>query len=228
MTAKVPTDPVDEPRQPYQRRARVVIKTELNSFTVTDESWKSSESDRVAVKAEVAGAIAKTLLHWKQKWRQRDKWLLRNRQQSWEEGRRANTLLGSKKKLQLQLITCNTSCLRDSDAYSLIPAPADNNAEVEKPWKKALACAAQANWNNWADGAKAGNPCTPEEQKAWYKLKNKQSLNNWKRAKRNRKLSKHSQQWDKGEITDEVSCENRQSNRRMKRRTKNETKTRCA
>ena len=218
VTAKVPTDPVDESGNPIKDAQGRDVKTELNSFTVTDELEKVLKVDRVAVKVEenkVAEAIAKITAKIEKA--ESD---LKELEGKETNGTFAKKLAEAEKKVEeltAQLAAAKEKATAaatpatpapssDSDAgnATATPAPADNNAEVvalEESLKAAQAELEQLK----ADGAKAGNLATPEEQKVEQDKLNK-NLEQLKESKE--KLEKALEAFttvnDKGEITDEA------------------------
>ena len=216
VTAKVPTDPVDESGNPIKDAQGRDVKTELNSFTVTDELEKVLKVDRVAVKVEenkVAEAIAKITAKIEKA--ESD---LKELEGKETNGTFAKKLAEAEKKVEeltAQLAAAKEKAAAapatpapasDSDAgnATATPAPADNNAEVaalEESLKAAQAELEQLK----ADGAKAGNLTTPEEQKVEQDKLNK-NLEQLKESKE--KLEKALEAFttvnDKGEITDEA------------------------
>ena len=216
VTAKVPTDPVDESGNPIKDAQGRDVKTELNSFTVTDELEKVLKVDRVAVKVEenkVAEAIAKITAKIEKA--ESD---LKELEGKETNGTFAKKLAEAEKKVEeltAQLAAAKEKAVAtpatpapssDSDAgdATATPAPADNNAEVaalEESLKAAQAELEQLK----ADGAKAGNLATPEEQKVEQDKLNK-NLEQLKESKE--KLEKALEAFttvnDKGEITDEA------------------------
>jgi len=216
VTAKVPTDPVDESGNPIKDAQGRDVKTELNSFTVTDELEKVLKVDRVAVKVEenkVAEAIAKITAKIEKA--ESD---LKELEGKETNGTFAKKLAEAEKKVEeltAQLAAAKEKAAAapatpapasDSDAgnATATPAPADNNAEVaalEESLKAAQAELEQLK----ADGAKAGNLATPEEQKVEQDKLNK-NLEQLKESKE--KLEKALEAFttvnDKGEITDEA------------------------
>ena len=216
VTAKVPTDPVDESGNPIKDAQGRDVKTELNSFTVTDELEKVLKVDRVAVKIEenkVAEAIAKITAKIEKA--ESD---LKELEGKETNGTFAKKLAEAEKKVEeltAQLAAAKEKAAAapatpapasDSDAgdATATPAPADNNAEVAA--LEASLKAAQAELEQLkADGAKAGNLATPEEQKVEQDKLNK-NLEQLKESKE--KLEKALEAFttvnDKGEITDEA------------------------
>ena len=216
VTAKVPTDPVDESGNPIKDAQGRDVKTELNSFTVTDELEKVLKVDRVAVKVEenkVAEAIAKITAKIEKA--ESD---LKELEGKETNGTFAKKLAEAEKKVEeltAQLAAAKEKAAAapatpapasDSDAgdATATPAPADNNAEVAA--LEASLKAAQAELEQLkADGAKAGNLATPEEQKVEQDKLNK-NLEQLKESKE--KLEKALEAFttvnDKGEITDEA------------------------
>ncbi|WP_219968066.1 isopeptide-forming domain-containing fimbrial protein [Streptococcus gordonii] len=218
VTAKVPTDPVDESGNPIKDAQGRDVKTELNSFTVTDELEKVLKVDRVAVKVEenkVAEAIAKITAKIEKA--ESD---LKELEGKETNGTFAKKLAEAEKKVEeltAQLAAAKekataaatpatpaTSSDSDAGNATATPAPADNNAEVvalEESLKAAQAELEQLK----ADGAKAGNLATPEEQKVEQDKLNK-NLEQLKESKE--KLEKALEAFttvnDKGEITDEA------------------------
>lgn len=216
VTAKVPTDPVDESGNPIKDAQGRDVKTELNSFTVTDELEKVLKVDRVAVKVEenkVAEAIAKITAKIEKA--ESD---LKELEGKETNGTFAKKLAEAEKKVEeltAQLAAAKEKAAAtpatpapasDSDAgdATATPAPADNNAEVaalEESLKAAQAELEQLK----ADGAKAGNLATSEEQKVEQDKLNK-NLEQLKESKE--KLEKALEAFttvnDKGEITDEA------------------------
>ena len=216
VTAKVPTDPVDDSGNPIKDAQGRDVKTELNSFTVTDELEKVLKVDRVAVKVEenkVAEAIAKITAKIEKA--ESD---LKELEGKETNGTFAKKLAEAEKKVEeltAQLAAAKEKAAAapatpapasDSDAgdATATPAPADNNAEVaalEESLKAAQAELEQLK----ADGAKAGNLATPEEQKVEQDKLNK-NLEQLKESKE--KLEKALEAFttvnDKGEITDEA------------------------
>ena len=218
VTAKVPTDPVDESGNPIKDAQGRDVKTELNSFTVTDELEKVLKVDRVAVKVEenkVAEAIAKITAKIEKA--ESD---LKELEGKETNGTFAKKLAEAEKKVEeltAQLAAAKEKAAAtpapatpapasDSDAgdATATPAPADNSAEVaalEESLKAAQAELEQLK----ADGAKAGNLATPEEQKVEQDKLNK-NLEQLKESKE--KLEKALEAFttvnDKGEITDEA------------------------
>ena len=158
VTAKVPTDPVDESGNPIKDAQGRDVKTELNSFTVTDELEKVLKVDRVAVKVEenkVAEAIAKITAKIEKA--ESD---LKELEGKETNGTFAKKLAEAEKKVEeltAQLAAAKEKAAAapatpapasDSDAgdATATPAPADNNAEVaalEESSKQH-----RLNWNN--------------------------------------------------------------------------------
>ena len=218
VTAKVPTDPVDESGNPIKDAQGRDVKTELNSFTVTDELEKVLKVDRVAVKVEenkVAEAIAKITAKIEKA--ESD---LKELEGKETNGTFAKKLAEAEKKVEeltAQLAAAKEKAAAtpapatpapasDSDAgdATATPAPADNNAEVASLEESLKAAQAELEQLK-ADGAKAGNLATPEEQKIEQDKLNK-NLEQLKESKE--KLEKALEAFttvnDKGEITDEA------------------------
>ena len=218
VTAKVPTDPVDESGNPIKDAQGRDVKTELNSFTVTDELEKVLKVDRVAVKVEenkVAEAIAKITAKIEKA--ESD---LKELEGKETNGTFAKKLAEAEKKVEeltAQLAAAKEKAAAtpapatpapasDSDAgdATATPAPADNNAEVASLEESLKAAQAELEQLK-ADGAKAGNLATPEEQKVEQDKLNK-NLEQLKESKE--KLEKALEAFttvnDKGEITDEA------------------------